>query len=30
MEAKLTDRLWSFDELVVLMDEVSKPAPQSN
>jgi hypothetical protein len=25
MEAKLTDRVWSFDELVVLMDEVNAP-----
>ena len=30
MEAKLTDRLWSFDEIVNLMDEVAKPAAQSN
>lgn len=31
MEAKLTDRLWSFEEIVNLMDEVSaKLAPQSN
>ena len=30
MEAKLTDRLWSFEEIVNLMDEVAKPATQSN
>ena len=27
MEAKLTDRQWSFVELVGLMDEVAKPRP---
>jgi hypothetical protein len=26
MEVKLTNRLWSFDELVGLMDEIAKPA----
>jgi hypothetical protein len=30
MEAKLTNRLWSFEEIVNLMDEVAKPAPQSD
>lgn len=29
MEAKLTDRVWSFEELVSLMDQVAKPEPQS-
>lgn len=28
MEAKLTDRLWSFEKMVELMDVVSKPGPR--
>jgi IS1 family transposase len=30
MEAKLTDRVWSMTELVELLDDAAKQAPQSN
>jgi hypothetical protein len=30
MQAKLTDRVWDFAEIVALMDEVNSAAPQSN
>lgn len=30
MQAGLTDRVWDFAEIVALMDDVAKPAPQSN
>lgn len=30
MEAKLTDRVWRFLEIVELMDTVNAPEPKSN
>ena len=30
MEAKLADRVWSFTEIVELMDAVNQPEPKSN
>jgi hypothetical protein len=30
MQAGLTDHVWDMADIVTLLDEVAKPAPQSN